>query len=121
MPKFPFGSRELGWVPSAGIELSKPTSFFAGAISIRNVHKCALLACECPSTQLGPRLNRFNDPKALAKPKEEAMKRVALATVLLSGLCVLLLMPKSLAQQVVGDQIEPKADSWNTSGFSAVR
>jgi hypothetical protein len=42
------------------------------------------------------------------------MKRVAVATVLLSGLCVLLLMPKSFAQQVAGDQIEPKAGSWKT-------
>ncbi len=42
------------------------------------------------------------------------MKRVSVTTVLLSGLCVLLLMPKSFAQQVAGDQIEPKAGSWKT-------
>jgi membrane-associated phospholipid phosphatase len=42
------------------------------------------------------------------------MKRVSITIVLLSGLCVLLLMPKSFAQQVAGDQIEPKAGSWKT-------
>src|SRR4029450_6666264 len=42
------------------------------------------------------------------------MKRVAVATVLLSGLCLLLLMPKLFAQHVAGDQIEPKAGSWKT-------
>lgn len=42
------------------------------------------------------------------------MKRVAVASVLLSGLCVLLPMSKSFAQHVAGDQIEPKARSWKT-------
>jgi membrane-associated phospholipid phosphatase len=42
------------------------------------------------------------------------MKRSSVATVLLSGLCVLPLMSKSFAQHVAGDQIEPKAGSWKT-------
>ena len=42
------------------------------------------------------------------------MKGVAVASVLLSGLCVLLPMSKSFAQHVAGDQIEPKARSWKT-------
>src|SRR5215471_13391829 len=46
--------------------------------------------------------------------KEEAMRRVAVATVLLSGLCMLLPMPESIAQQVGGNQVEPKAGSWKT-------
>jgi membrane-associated phospholipid phosphatase len=51
--------------------------------------------------------------KGARQTKEEAMKR-AVATVLLSGLCVLLLMPKSFAQQAAGDQIAPKAGTWKT-------
>ena len=42
------------------------------------------------------------------------MRRVAVATVLLSGLCMLLPMPESIAQQVGGNQVEPKAGSWKT-------
>jgi len=42
------------------------------------------------------------------------MKRISVATVLLSGLCVLLLMPKSFAQQVAGDPIAAKSGSWKT-------
>src|SRR5262245_14648396 len=53
--------------------------------------------------------------------KEEAMKRISVATVLLSGLCVLLPMPKSFAQPVAGDQIEPKAGSWQTWVISSGR
>src|SRR5262245_22411573 len=51
----------------------------------------------------------------------KAMKRISVATVLLSGLCVLLPMPKSFAQPVAGDQIEPKAGSWQTWVISSGR
>jgi len=49
------------------------------------------------------------------------MKRISVATVLLSGLCVLLLMPKSFAQYLAGGQIEPKAGSWKTWGIASGR
>src|SRR6516162_7436626 len=66
--------------------------------------------CYCPARHKV--LREASAPSALAKTKEEAMKRSSVATVLLSGLCVLFLMPKSFAQHVAGDQIEPKAGSW---------
>src|SRR5262245_22446277 len=49
------------------------------------------------------------------------MKRVSVASVLLSGLCVLLPTPKSSAQQAAGDQIEPKAGLWKTWVISSGR
>src|SRR5262245_51883044 len=49
------------------------------------------------------------------------MKRVSVASVLLSGLCVLLPGPESFAQQIAGDQIEPKAGSWKTWVISSGR
>src|SRR5215475_4363293 len=49
------------------------------------------------------------------------MKRVSVASILLSGLCVLLPVPESFAQQVAGDQIEPKAGSWKTWVISSGR
>jgi hypothetical protein len=42
MPKSPFVWRKLWRVPSAGIELSKPTFLFAGTTSIGNVRMRAL-------------------------------------------------------------------------------
>jgi membrane-associated phospholipid phosphatase len=53
--------------------------------------------------------------------KEEAMRRVAVFTVLLSGFCVMPPMPESFAQQVAGNQIEPRAGSWKTWVISSGR
>jgi hypothetical protein len=76
MPKSPFGWRELRWVPSAGIKLSKPTFLFAGAISIRNVRDqhsqrayVARGVARVLFNQFGSRLNPSNDLTS----EEEAM------------------------------------------------
>jgi membrane-associated phospholipid phosphatase len=49
------------------------------------------------------------------------MKRISVATALLGGLCVLLLMPRSFAQNVADGPIEPKAGSWKTWVISSGR
>src|SRR5262249_46617823 len=67
------------------------------------------------------RSNKADEAKGACQTKEEAMKRVSIASVLLSGLCVLLPVPESFAQQVAGDQIDPKAGSWKTWVISSGR